>query len=334
MADDASQVEEDDDGGGTASSAAYTSAQLPGLSREDKRIAYHGVPGAFGEAAALLACPDWQAIPCNGFEVVFQAISEYVVDRGVLPIENSIAGSLHTVYDLMLRYKLHIVGEVTMQIRHNLVAPKGVTKGKVKRVVSHPQALAQCDGYLRQMGATREEATDTATAAESLQGRRASNAAAIASLKAAELYGLDVLEQDIQDLDDNVTRYVVLARDPVLLALKNGEEKHKTSIIFSLNDGPGVLFKVLSVFSLRDIDVTKIESRPMRSDPLLHACYDAELGRRYNYIFYIDFIGSLSDETCQNALRHLKEFAPFLRVLGSYPLLEVDVPSGAAEDAS
>jgi len=208
-----------------------------------------------------------------------------------------------------------------MQIRHNLVGPKGMSKSQVKRVVSHPQAFAQCDNYLRQLGVAREEAADTATAAQSLKDRKEAGVAAIASLKAAETYGLAVLDEDVQDLDDNVTRYVVLARNAELKD-QDSQQTFKTSIIFSLNDGPGVLFRALSVFSLREIDVTKIESRPMRSDPLLRG----ELGRRYNYIFYVDFVGSLSSEACQNALRHLKEFAPYLRVLGSYPLLAVEPP--------
>ncbi|KAL6766160.1 ADT1 [Auxenochlorella protothecoides x Auxenochlorella symbiontica] len=144
--------------------------------------------------------------------------------------------------------------------------------------------------------------------------------AAVASRRAGELYGLSVLEDGIQDQCDNVTRFIVLSRDPQVAAQPNDTRPYKTSIVFTLHAGPGMLFKALSVFALRDIDLTKIESRPMRENPLvLSMDYDDSSMRTFNYMFYIDFVGSLAEPKVQNALRHMEEISPFLRILGSYP---------------
>ncbi|PRW61501.1 Arogenate dehydratase prephenate dehydratase chloroplastic [Chlorella sorokiniana] len=287
------------------------------------RVAYQGVPGAYSEMAALKACPGWEPLPCEQFETAFQALSQWMAERATLPVENSLGGSIHAVYDLLLRYRLHIVGEVSVAVRHCLLALPGVEKGDIKRVLSHPQALAQTDSYTRRMpGVVREAVDDTAGAAKMIADNDWRDAAAVASRRAGELYGLNVLDEDIQDMKDNVTRFVVLSRDPLVAtdALAS-TVPYKTSIVFSLQEGPGMLFKALSVFALRDIDMTKIESRPMRANPLiLSESSGSGAQRSFNYLFYIDFVGSLADPQAQNALRHLQEIAPFLRVLGSYPM--------------
>lgn len=292
--------------------------------RPINRVAYQGVPGAYSEMAALKACPGWEPLPCEQFEVAFQALSQWMAERAALPVENSLGGSIHAVYDLLLRYRLHIVGEVSVAVRHCLLALPGVEKGEIKRVLSHPQALAQTDSYTRRMpGVVRQAVDDTAGAAKMIAENNWRDAAAVASRRAGELYGLDVLDEDIQDMKDNVTRFVVLSRDPLVATdALTSSVPYKTSIVFSLREGPGMLFKALSVFALRDIDMTKIESRPMRANPLILS--DASSGsgaqRSFNYLFYIDFVGSLAEPQAQNALRHLQEIAPFLRVLGSYPM--------------
>ncbi|CAG9463757.1 unnamed protein product [Pedinophyceae sp. YPF-701] len=289
-------------------------------------VAYQGVPGAYSEGAALKACPGWQPLPCEQFETAFQAISQWMAERAVLPIENSLGGSIHQVYDLLLRYRLHIVGEVAIKVNHCFMALPGRSKSDVKRVISHPQALAQCDGYIRSLnGVVREAVDDTAGAAQAIAQGKLQDTAAIASRRAAELYGLEILEEGIQDNKDNVTRFIVLSRDPLVQKAAQGSAAMKTSVVFSLSEGPGQLFRALSVFALRDIDMTKIESRPMRTNPILggakaEASAAGSSHRRMNYLFYVDFVGSLADENAQNALRHLQEFAPFLRVLGSYPM--------------
>jgi arogenate/prephenate dehydratase len=301
---------------------AVTSAEN-GVSEEGftamNRVAYQGVPGAYSEMAAQKACPGWGTLPCEQFEVAFQALSQWMAERAVLPIENSLGGSIHTVYDLLLRYRLHIVGEVAIAVDHCLLALPGVKKSDITRVISHPQALAQTDGYIRAMpGALKEAVDDTAGAAKMIAEHGWTDAAAVASRRAAEIYQLDILDESIQDMKDNVTRFIVLSRDPLVTSPKDSAQ-YKTSVVFSLVEGPGVLFKALSVFALRDINLTKIESRPMRSSPIFSMNIGEENMRGFNYLFYIDFIGALSDPACQNALRHLQEIATFLRVLGTYP---------------
>lgn len=283
------------------------------------KAAYQGVPGAYSEVAARKACPDYDPLPCDQFEVAFQALSQWMAERAVLPIENSIGGSIHAVYDLLMRYRLHIIGETSLAINHCLVALPGTQKTDLKRVMSHPQALAQCDGYLRRMQVVREAVDDTAGAAQVVARQGLTGVGAICSRRAAELYGLDVLEEGIQDVKDNVTRFLVLSRDP-LVTMDNDTRKFKTSIVFSLEPGAGQLFKALSVFALRDIDLSKVESRPMRSNPIVQIRDGASGRQNFNYLFYVDFVGSLMDVRCQNALRHLQETSPYLRVLGTYPM--------------
>lgn len=398
--------------GGSVRAASLSSSSPSSREPSLGRVAYQGFPGAYSEMACLKGTPGYEPMPCEQFETAFQAISQWVADRAVLPVENSLGGSIHAVYDLLLRYDLHIVGEVLVPIDHCLLALPGVKKEDLKRVLSHPQALAQTDGYLRRLGVVREAADDTAGSARLVAERGWRDAGAVASARAAELYGLEVLDRSIQDDPDNVTRFIVLSRDPVVadlqvpargpksprgrlvggglhgalcgggavaaggalfaaeqanaeagvvaaaaVAVAEGSSRdgageagaeaagpsggafspglepptYKTSIVFTLNQGPGMLFRALSVFALRDINLTKIESRPVREDPLVNlsgerfrgagpADADARRGEQtFNYLFYIDFLGSLAEEHIQNALRHLHEFAPFLRILGSYP---------------
>ncbi|KAH0933967.1 hypothetical protein HID58_011084 [Brassica napus] len=262
---------------------------------------------------AYQAYPNCEAVPCEEFDTAFEAVERWLVDRAVLPIENSLGGSIHRNYDLLLRHNLHIVGEVKLAVRHCLLANHGVKLDGLRRVLSHPQALAQCENTLTRLGLVREAVDDTAGAAKLIALEGLSDAAAVASAKAAEIYGLSIVAEDIQDDSDNVTRFLMLAREPII---PGTNRLFKTSIVFSLEEGPGVLFKALAVFALRQINLTKMESRPLRKTPLR-----ASGGLKYfDYLFYVDFEASMADEVAQNALRHLEEFATFLRVLGSYPV--------------
>ncbi|KAL2938222.1 Arogenate dehydratase/prephenate dehydratase 2 chloroplastic [Bienertia sinuspersici] len=259
------------------------------------------------------------------------ALERWLVDRAVLPIENSLGGSIHRNYDLLMWHRLHIVGEVKLPIRHCLLANPGVQIGDLKRVLSHPQALAQCEHTLAKFGVTREAVDDTAGAAKFVAFNNFKEAGAVASAAAARIYGLDILAEDIQDDSDNVTRFLMLAREP---RIPGSDRPFKTSIVFSLVEGPGALFKALAVFALRQINLAKvleidvrlladiiylsvfflyqIESRPLRNG-------NNGSSKCFDYLFYLDFEASMADPNAQNALRHLEEFATLLRVLGSYP---------------
>ncbi|KAK3001007.1 hypothetical protein RJ639_021115, partial [Escallonia herrerae] len=277
-----------------------------------------GVSGAYSESAAEKAYPGCEVVPCEQFDIAFQAVENWLVDRAVLPIENSLGGSIHRNYDLLLRHRLHIVGEVQFAVRHCLLANHGVRVEDLKRVLSHPQALAQCENTLTKLGVIREAVDDTAGAAQFVALHQLKDTGAVASLGAASIYDLNVLAQDIQDDSDNITRFLMLAREPII---PGTDRPFKTSIVFSLEEGPGVLFKALAVFAMRNINLTKIESRPQRRQPLRQPVGTTNGSLKYfDYLFYVDFEASMADPNSQNALRHLKEFATFLRVLGSYPM--------------
>ena len=266
------------------------------------RIAYQGEPGAYSEAAALRFSDHTDLLPCEAFEDVFKAVAAGRATHGILPVENSIGGSIHRNYDLLIEHDLPIVGEVVLPIRHHLLALPGTTIERVKRIYSHPQALAQCERFLREFGDVQITSTyDTAGSAKLIKEQGLDDAAAIASERAAQVFGLEALKADIQDYSDNITRFLVISRttDPEAPA-------DKTTLVFSLANEPGALFKALSVFALRDIDLTKIESRPIR-------------GRPWEYLFYVDVPVSRQDLRCARALVHLAEFARSLRTLGSYP---------------
>ncbi|MBA0674680.1 hypothetical protein Goari_016263, partial [Gossypium aridum] len=232
------------------------------------RVAYQGVRGAYSEAAAEKAYPNCEAVPCDQFDSAFQvitstlslfltfnfAVEKWLVDRAVLPIENSLGGSIHRNYDLLLRHSLHIVGEVKLAVQHCLLANHGVQLEDLSRVLSHPQALAQCENTLTKIGLSREAVDDTALAAKHVALHKLKDTGAVASSSAAKIYGLNILAQDIQDDCDNVTRFLILAREPIIPGIQN---PFKTSIVFSLEEGPGVLFKALAVFALRQINLTK-----------------------------------------------------------------------------
>jgi len=265
------------------------------------QVAFQGEPGAYSEQAIFEYYGAVETQPCETFDDVFAAVTSGTCESGLVPIENSLAGSIHQNYDLLLRHELHIVGEYFLRVRHCLIGFPGADKSKIRRVISHPQALGQCAGTLRNLGVKTEPVYDTAGSVKMLKESGERTTAAIASKRAAEIYGMQILEEGIEDNPENYTRFLTISITPV-----EPTAEAKTSIGFTLKNQPGALFKALSVFALRDIDLTKIESRPLAGKP-------------WEYLFYIDFIGSLKNDTVRRALDHLREYALMLRVLGSYP---------------
>ena len=263
------------------------------------RLAYQGEPGAYSEAAALhFGGANAETLPCKSFDEVFEAVVKKRATHGVVPLENSIGGTIHRNYDLLLEHELSITGEVELDVIHCLQALPGTKLSDVKVVYSHPQALAQCERYLKDLGATVEAVYDTAGGAKLVAEQKLPNAAALASRRAADVFGLEVLQEAVQDFEYNITRFFIIGG-------AQPSEANKTTIVFALPSTPGSLFKALSVFALREINLSKLESRPMR-------------GRPWEYLFYVDIEARRDDLATGRALTHLAEFAKWTRVLGTY----------------
>lgn len=272
-----------------------------------KIVAIQGEHGAYSEAAAFEHLgKKIKTLPCKTFEQVFDSVVDGKSTYGLLPIENSLTGSIHQNFDLLQRFQLTIISEYHLRIQHCLLGLPDSQLEFIQRVYSHPVALAQCDSSLDELGVERVAEYDTAGSAKLIREKNDPHAAAIASKHTSEVYGLKVLKENLEDNSENYTRFLVLSKEAKVV---NDPEKvnqdYKTSIVFSLDNKPGILFKALSVFALRDIDLTKIESRPL-------------VGKPMEYIFYIDFVGHVEAQICKRALRHMEEIAPFIRVIGSY----------------
>jgi prephenate dehydratase len=271
-----------------------------------KRVAFQGERGAFSEEASrqlLGSNLDWR--PCPRFEQVFETLASGACDYAVVPIENTLAGSVHENYDHLLRFKLPIIAETQLRIVHNLIVRPGVRFSEIRRVYSHPVALGQCLRFFSRHPSIRSETYyDTAGSVKMLMEQSPDGAAAIASAAAAEVYGARILRRSIEDDRRNFTRFFLLARKPPRLPA-DGKAELKTSIVFTTRNVPGALFRCLSAFALRDINLNKIESRPLRGKP-------------WEYLFYLDFLGSPGEERCRHALDHLAELTDLLQVLGCY----------------
>jgi len=269
-----------------------------------KRVAFQGERGAFSETAvSTLIGGRFTPVPCPTFEDVFASVAKCRADRAVIPIENSLAGSVIANYDLLVRHSLHIIGESQLRVVHCLMAKPEAERRRIVQVYSHPVALEQCRRFLRRYRRMKPiPYYDTAGAARLVAESDDDNIAAIAGPLAAAAYGLRILRRSIEDDPTNSTRFLLLAR-----RRSEVRGRAKTSLVFALPHEPGALFKALSVFALRDINLTKLESRPSRS-------------RRWTYHFHVDIEGNANDKNIRNALSHLQETAPFLKVLGSYPM--------------
>jgi prephenate dehydratase len=273
--------------------------------KKNPRVAFQGELGAFSSQAARKLLGDGITLaPCETFEQMFASVENGQSDYCLAPMENSLFGSVYQNYDLLLKHNLTIVGEISLRIVHNLIAPPETKLEAVNRVYSHPVALAQCQIFLASHPAMKPvEAYDTAGSVKMLMESREAGAAAIASAAAAEVYGAQILAAGIEDDQQNFTRFLLLARETE--ASKPPPEADKTSIVFALEHRTGALFRAMAVLALREIDLMKIESRPL-------------IGRPWEYSFYVDFIGNTAEPRVQNALAHLAEFAMNVKVLGCY----------------
>jgi prephenate dehydratase len=267
-----------------------------------KKVAFQGELGAFSELALYeYFSRNVKVLPLPTFSEIFDIVSSGEADHGIVPIENSLTGSIHENYDLLLKYDLVITGEVKLRIIHNLIVNPRTDLTDLKRIYSHPQALTQCKDFLSGLnGVEQISMHDTAGAARKIKERGLKEEAAIASEQAALDYGLIILKSGIESNHMNFTRFLILSRD-----MDEETENSKTSIVFSTKNIPGALFKSLSVFALRDIDLYKIESRPISGSP-------------WEYLFYVDFSGDIRQDVTKRALNHLEEIASFMKFLGSY----------------
>jgi prephenate dehydratase len=274
--------------------------------RKPKLVAFQGERGAFSQVAVEQLAGPANVLPCQRFEEVFQSLRDAKADAAVIPIENTLHGSVHENYDHLVHFELPIVAETHVRISHSLIARPGVTMKRVRRVFSHPVALNQCLRFFaNRPDLERVPFYDTAGSVKMLMEDGPDDAAAIASSIAAGIYGARILKRGIEDDRQNFTRFFLLAR-PGTMKPDPKARTWKTSVVFTTRNVPGALFRSLSAFALRDLNLTKIESRPLRGKP-------------WEYLFYLDFIGHVDDPVAQKALGHLAELADFLRVLGSYP---------------
>ncbi len=278
------------------------------------KIAFQGVPGAYSESASrALFGANCRTLPLETFEEVFEAVDDGKADRGVLPIENSLAGSIHLNYDLLLQHRLHIVGEAYLRVEHALLALPGTRFQDIREVRSHPQALAQCSRFFAEHRGIKPVVWfDTAGAARSLVEEKPRGVAALAGEYAGKLYGLKALRKGVQNEAVNFTRFLAVSRKPAVA--RGAKAKQKTSIVFGAKNEAGSLFRILGVFASRDIDLHKIESRPNPSSP-------------FEYRFYLDFAGGSKDANVKQALRELRKLALDLRILGSYARAKLPLAS-------
>jgi chorismate mutase/prephenate dehydratase len=271
-------------------------------SAQEVRVAFQGEAGAYSQQAAhIYFGPSASTLPQGDLAEVFAAVRANEADYGIVPVENSLEGSISQTYDLLRESDLKIAGEIEVRVTHCLIANLGVGIDDIKKVHSHPQALGQCRSFIQHMGWEIIPTFDTAGSVKMIKEKKLTDGAAIASAEAADIYGMNILSHALEDDPRNFTRFFVLAREDVL---PTGNDK--TSLVFSVKHQPGALHSFLEGLAGQGLNLTKIESRPTRQMP-------------WEYNFYLDFEGHRQDEQVKTALAALAPFATFIKVLGSYP---------------
>ncbi len=264
-------------------------------------VAFQGEPGAYSEEAVYQHFgAQVQTLPCQAFEHLFDAVESGRADFGAVPVENSTAGSINKSYDLLLEHDLKVHGEILLRVRHCLLVVAG-NASQITQVRSHPQALAQCEEFMNRHHYTAMPWYDTAGAAKDLAANPEAGIGVIASKLAAQIYGLEIVQEGVEDLQNNYTRFFVVGKGDAPRT-----ERAKTSLVFAVPNTAGTLYDALGEFARRQINLTKIESRPRR-------------GRPWQYVFYLDFDGHWQDKAAGEAIMCLLSRAAFVKLLGSYP---------------
>jgi len=266
------------------------------------RVTFQGEAGAYSEEAAFqFFGPSIQTKSCESLNEVFKVVEQGETDFGIVPVENSLEGSISQIYDLLLGSSLMVCGEIELRVVHCLIGLPEARLDLIKKVYSHPQALGQCRTFLRQLGCEQISTYNTAGSVRMIKEEGETDQAAIASARAAELYGMKVIVREIEDNPNNFTRFFILSKHD---SPPSGNDK--TSIVFSVKDKPGALYESMKEFATRNINLTKMESRPTRQ-------------KAWNYNFYLDFEGHREDEAARQAMEGLEKASLFVKVLGSYP---------------
>lgn len=276
--------------------------------KKKAKLATLGPKGTFSHEAALKFCRSCDILFCKDIEEIFERVEKSKAVYGIVPVENSLEGSVSLTLELLLERDAEICREIVLNINHHLLALKGAKLSSIKYVFSHPHALAQCRGAIKKLKLSTRNFLSTAEAAREISAKKAENAAAIASEMAAKTYGLEIIKRNVQDYSENKTRFFVISKKCEDKAVKAAKKtgKLKSSIIVGIKDKPGALYDMLGSFAKRGINLTKIESRPSKK----------MLG---DYVFYIDFEGDKEERRIKNVLKELSEATTFVKVLGSYP---------------
>ncbi len=279
-------------------------------------VAFQGENGAYSEEAIRQQYgADVETLPCRTFEDIFAALDEERATAGAVPVENSLAGSINKAYDLLLDHDFRVQGEILLRVQHNLLTLPSNGE-KIEQVRSHPQALAQCEGFLNRHGYEAIPWYDTAGSAKELAEKPEPNVGVIASVLAGEIYGLEVVQSGIEDLHYNFTRFFVVGKEDA-----EPTPNAKTSLVFATPHSPGALYACLGEFAERNINLAKLESRPRRNRP-------------WEYVFYLDFMGHWQEPDCSAAVLGLLNRAAFVKMLGSYPAAAVPTQEQFAQEAS
>ncbi|MCL5267141.1 MAG: prephenate dehydratase [Bacteroidetes bacterium] len=265
-------------------------------------VAFQGEKGAYSESAAkhYFSSKNIEPVACKTFYDVFKAVSGKKADSAMVPVENTLNGGIREVFNLLDQMSVCAAGEIKLKISHSLLALPGTKLSDIRKVYSHPQALLQCRKFIHDQRLTKIEFYDTAGAAKYVSECKDPSIAAIASEAAADDYGLVVLRRHLETDGNNFTRFLALSNEYTVQ-----KDADKTTVVFSLRNQPGALHKILSVFAIRDIDLLSIDSIPI-------------IGKPWEYKFFVDFQGSILSEKQSNAINHLREICPHVKVIGSY----------------